>query len=233
LGGTSTDDISVARNSDGRLEMFARGTDGRVWHQWQVMPNSYWSGWYLLGGVWPAGTTLGTATNKDGRIEVFGVGTDGEVWHAWQGAPNAPFGGFFPLGGQLPGGADLSVTSNADGRLDLFADDASGSMWHITQVMAGAGWGSFSSLGTGWKSQPAAMRDRSGRIDVAAMGANGQLGIVVQAAANSSTWAPAAFVGGNGSTQPTLNANADGHIEAYFAGADQAIYHAWQMTVPS
>jgi murein DD-endopeptidase MepM/ murein hydrolase activator NlpD len=233
LSGSLSDNPSVARNGDGRLEMFARNTDGRVWHQWQVAPNAWWSGWYLLGGVWPAGTSLATATNADGRVEVFGVGTDGGVWHAWQGSPNMPFGGFFPLGGSLPGGTTLSVTSNADGRLDLFGTGTNGALSHITQVMAGAGWGTFSSLGTGFQSQPAAIRDRSGRIDLVAMGSNGQLGVMVQMAANSTSWMPAAFLGGNGSTQPTLNANADGHIEAYFAGTDQAIYHAWQMVVPS
>jgi hypothetical protein len=41
------------------LEIFARGGDGAVWHNWQTAPNNGWSGWYSLGGwidlleVWP------------------------------------------------------------------------------------------------------------------------------------------------------------------------------------
>jgi hypothetical protein len=75
-------------------------------------------------------------------------------------------------------------------------------------------------------------RDRSGRINIAAMGANGQLRIIVQSSANG-TWLPAVFVGGSGVTKPTLNVNADGHVEAYFTGTDAGIYHSWQMAVPS
>ena len=41
----------VAQNADGRLEVFARGTDNALWHKWQTAPNSGWSGWGTLGGV--------------------------------------------------------------------------------------------------------------------------------------------------------------------------------------
>ncbi|MFK4581697.1 hypothetical protein [Bradyrhizobium ottawaense] len=39
-------------NSDGRLEVFARGTDKALWHIWQDKPHAGpWSGWASLGGV--------------------------------------------------------------------------------------------------------------------------------------------------------------------------------------
>ena len=38
------------RNADGRLEVFARGTDNALWHIWQTAPNNGWSGWASLGG---------------------------------------------------------------------------------------------------------------------------------------------------------------------------------------
>lgn len=43
LGGVITSNIAVGRNADGRLEVFARGTDNAVWHRWQVRPNNGWS----------------------------------------------------------------------------------------------------------------------------------------------------------------------------------------------
>jgi hypothetical protein len=46
----------VSRNQDGRLEVFARGTDGALWHKWQLAPNSGWSGWASEGGVISGGT---------------------------------------------------------------------------------------------------------------------------------------------------------------------------------
>ena len=44
------DDLAVAQNADGRLEVFARGTDKALWHIWQTAPNNGWSGWASLGG---------------------------------------------------------------------------------------------------------------------------------------------------------------------------------------
>ena len=49
LGGW-IDRLDVAKNADGRLEIFARGGDGALWHKWQTAPNNGWSGWYSLGG---------------------------------------------------------------------------------------------------------------------------------------------------------------------------------------
>ena len=78
--------IAVARNADGRLEIFAKGTDGAVWHQWQTAPNSPFSGWASLGGVITSDIAVGQ--NADGRLEAFVRGTDNAVWHRWQTAPN-------------------------------------------------------------------------------------------------------------------------------------------------
>jgi hypothetical protein len=44
-------DPSLALNSDGRLEVFALGLDGALWHIWQDAAHSGpWSAWASLGG---------------------------------------------------------------------------------------------------------------------------------------------------------------------------------------
>jgi hypothetical protein len=73
-------------NADGRLEFFARGADGAVWHQWQVAPSNGWSGWDPLGGFILGNIAVGQ--NADGRMEVFVQGGDNAVWHRWQVAPS-------------------------------------------------------------------------------------------------------------------------------------------------
>jgi hypothetical protein len=41
----------LAVNSDGRLEVFALGLDGALWHIWQDAAHAGpWSGWASLGG---------------------------------------------------------------------------------------------------------------------------------------------------------------------------------------
>lgn len=42
---------TVNRNPDGRLEVFAFGNDGRLWHTWQWFPNGHWSPWQSLSPV--------------------------------------------------------------------------------------------------------------------------------------------------------------------------------------
>src|SRR5262245_40572356 len=71
--------IDVGRNLDGRLEVFARGTDNAIFNNWQTAPNSTWSGWASLGGALTTPATVGQ--NGDGRLEIFAIGMDNAVWH--------------------------------------------------------------------------------------------------------------------------------------------------------
>jgi hypothetical protein len=43
LGNATDGTVAVGRNVDGRLELFARGTDGAIWHTWQKAPNDGWA----------------------------------------------------------------------------------------------------------------------------------------------------------------------------------------------
>ena len=90
--------LDLGRNADGRLEIFARGGDGAVWHMWQTAPNNGWSGWYSLGG-WI--DLLKVSSNDDGRMEIFARGGDGAVWHMWQTAPSNGWSGWNSLGGWI------------------------------------------------------------------------------------------------------------------------------------
>jgi len=65
----------VAKNRDGRLEVFSRSTDGSVDHSWQVAPNSGWSVWVSFAGVAPGG--LAVSNNADGHLVLFGIASDG------------------------------------------------------------------------------------------------------------------------------------------------------------
>ena len=83
--------LAVGSNQDGRLEVFARGTDLALWHIWQVAPNNGWSSWSSLGGVIDL---LAVGRNQDGRLEPLVRGTDLALWHIWQVAPNNGWSGW-------------------------------------------------------------------------------------------------------------------------------------------
>jgi C1A family cysteine protease len=133
----------VGGGGGSRLEVFARGSDQALWHQWQTAPNNGWSGWASLGG-WIDAPVV--ARNADGRLEVFVIGSDHALWHQWQTAPNNGWSGWASLGGWID---ELSVGQNADGRLEVFARGSDKALWHQWQTAPNNGWSGWASLG-GW-----------------------------------------------------------------------------------
>jgi hypothetical protein len=47
--GFTNDSPAVATNADGRLEVYAVGSDRDLYHVWQTAPNGGWSSWVTLG----------------------------------------------------------------------------------------------------------------------------------------------------------------------------------------
>ena len=72
----------MASNADGRQELFVVGLDRTVFHNYQVAPNSGWSGWASLGGG--AASDPAVQTNSDGRLEIYVRGGDGAAYHQYQ-----------------------------------------------------------------------------------------------------------------------------------------------------
>ena len=78
LGGVLTSGPAVSSWSNGRLDVFVRGTDSRCGTSGGRTAGS---GWESLGGVLtsgPAAVSWGA-----GRIDVFVRGTDSALWHKW------------------------------------------------------------------------------------------------------------------------------------------------------
>ncbi|MCX6927272.1 MAG: hypothetical protein NT154_29320 [Verrucomicrobia bacterium] len=86
LGGTDLLwPVSLGRGADGRLELWAVGTDGQLHTRCQVALNrpDAWSNWTAMGGTsLQAGVTL--SSNAAGDLEVFVLGSDGALWRGWR-----------------------------------------------------------------------------------------------------------------------------------------------------
>jgi hypothetical protein len=90
---------AVGSSADGRLEVFAVGTDGQLYHQWQTAVGGGWSGWFSHGNSGAAlAPSPAVGSSADGRLEVFAVGTDGQLYHIWQTAVNNGWSGWFSHG---------------------------------------------------------------------------------------------------------------------------------------
>ena len=85
--------IDIAKNRDGRLELFFIGTNGEIHNTWQVSANGDWgTDKEVLG---EAATELALGQNQDGRLELFYWGRCDDVWHNWQ--PQAGQGPWNPI----------------------------------------------------------------------------------------------------------------------------------------
>ena len=223
MGGVITSNIAAIRNADGRLEIFARGTDNALWHQWQTAPNNGWSGWASLGGV--ITTEPVVAQNLDGRLEVFARGTDNAVWHQWQTAPNNGWSGWASMGGIIT--SNIAVGRNADGRLEIFARGTDNALWHQWQTAPNNGWSGWASLGGVITSDPTIGRNLDGRLEVFVRGTDNAVWHKWQTAPNNG-WSGWASLGGVITSDIAVGRNADGRMELFVRGTDNALWHKWQ-----
>jgi len=191
----------ASQNQDGRLEAFAIGSDGALWHIWQTTPGGTWGNWFSSGGPArsnPNRTYAFVRKNADGRLEVFlmietadepfGTNVNTTLWHIWQVAPNGSWSGWASLGSPTPTSvvSAPTVRKNQDGHLEAFVISSDGALWHIWQTTPGGAWGHWASLGTPSNS-------------VHAIG------------------------------DPFVAENDDGRLEAFAVGSDNALCHTWQV----
>src|SRR5216683_2118342 len=241
---------AVERNADGRLELFAAGTDGAIWHTWQTAPNNGW----IAPGAWtsrgkPQGISLtrpAVVSNADKRLEVFAAGTDGAIWHAWQTAPNngwiAP-GAWASRGRPGPASLDSpAVFGNIDGRLELCAHGSDGAIWHVWQTKANNGWvapGAWTSRGKPQGvnlSSPTIKPNSNARLEIFAAGDDNAVYHMAQTQA-SNGWAPPGAWSSLGRptnantllSAPVVINNQGGKLEVFALYDDHTIDHIQQL----
>ena len=199
----------VARNQDGRLELFVRADDGTVWHRWQrEAGTASWADWSSLESPdnQPASSEPPVVVrNKDGRLVLFVVASDSTIWHRWQQAAQAgPWEPWRSLGSMDDPDIthppieriELAVGAHADGRLALFAAAVIGgsgaSLVRQRELTAAGDW-------SPWKTIDFPARravdltvgsDALGRLQLfMADEGTGELYQLTQLSANGATWA--------------------------------------------
>jgi hypothetical protein len=90
---------AIGPDVDGRLELFAMGSSGTLYHRWQTAASNGWSDWETFSlAMFPPAAVPALAGNADGRLEMFLVATDGTVAHIWQTAASNGWSGWESLG---------------------------------------------------------------------------------------------------------------------------------------
>ena len=155
--------LAVARNLDGRLEIFGVDSNFNVWHNWQQTPGGAWNGWSeITGKQLKPGFVVGQS--KDGRLVLFGVearnqnagsssGVSGQngygqdVWSLWQQTAGGTFGtNWMDMGGSNID-PQLVVGNTADGRIQLFGIGYNRDVWSNWQSSNNGDWAGWNDFG--------------------------------------------------------------------------------------
>lgn len=137
----------IRRNADGRLEIFAAGLGGALWHRWQpAAGQGPWSAWASRGRPGTGEsllTPLAVARSGDGRLQAFGVslrtapggGLVSDCRHIWQTSANDGWSNWGGLGSPPARSVQwMCAVERQDGRLELFAHTAEDrAVWHNVQ----------------------------------------------------------------------------------------------------
>jgi hypothetical protein len=148
-----TDRPALARSADGRLELFVRGQDSRLYHQWETAVGTFsWSGWNSFDVASTPDERFSdhpvVAPSADGRLELFLRGGDHNIYHAWQTSASNGWSDWVSEGAE--GGGFIAgapgLARNGDGRLQIFAVAGDGNIYHKWQTVASNGWGQWTLL---------------------------------------------------------------------------------------
>jgi hypothetical protein len=227
----------VGYNQDGRIELFAMGSNNHVWHIFQTDPNGAWStGWGEFVGGDSYCAIVGE--NLDGRMELFNLQYDLAIWHTWQGVPNGPFVGSWETFGWPATGVSATcprVNRNQDGRLEVFTIGNDGNVYSMPQASPNDGWGSWVNFGKppGRSISSLAMgHDQDGRMFFFVLGDDQAIYFRWQSAINDG-WDPDWWGMGKPTGvnlfAPAVGDNPDGRQEIFTIGDDGNLWHINQV----
>jgi hypothetical protein len=225
LGGWGLQDFTVAENLDGRLEVFALGGDGAIYHQWQTAPDSTsWSGWAYLGGHRLRG--LAVARHGDGRLQLLALGGDGFVYGKHQAHASASFTDWYWVGG--PGLERIAAGAHLSGRLALVGLTPGGELMLTSTPAVNGAFAGWTSLGGHSLRDVKLLRNADGRLEVVALGGDSLLYYKSQVAPDVgwSSWYRLLDAGGVSDLDLALGH--DGSLQVFMIGGDRKVHRAAQ-----
>jgi len=219
-----TDSPAIGWNVDQRLEIFSRGSDGNLWHIWQLAEGGPWSTWAPMGAAVTGSPAVGY--NADGRLEVFARQPDDTLHHVWATGQVSPWWSSWErLAGPIYGNPVLGI--NADRRIEVFFIGDNRELHHMWQVQPNGGWSGTASLGGTLPVDPAVTRNEDGRLEVFQTGVDSTLYHAWQMQPNGS-WSPWSALGLHSVEGPPSAArNGSGELEVFGLSGGAAV-HAWQ-----
>ena len=223
---TSTLNLTIGQNSDGRLEAFHIDSSLTVQHNWQTVPNGGWNGWGPLGSTEQA-TSIAVGSNANGSLEIFAIGADSYLYRNYQ-SPSGWSGWSQLLGGWQ--GKTIKEGRNTDGRLEVFLIGLDNQVYHNWQTRPNAdNWSGWNLLGPTAQAalSIAVGQNANGSLEVFALGTDGHLYRNYQ----TNNWIGWNQIPGNWQGKAlAVGRNTDGRLEVFLIGLDNQVYHNWQTS---
>jgi hypothetical protein len=173
-GGTGSPITSIARYPT-HLDLFAVGTDSRVYSTWWDA-SSGWAGWFRLGNLTcrPDSTVTAVSRYPD-HLDLFTTASDGKIMSAWWDANGGWSNWFQVSGGAASPGSPVTAIARATNHLDLFTVGTDNRIystwWHDTSGWAG--WFNVSGGAGKPGGQVAAIQRVNNHIDLFTVGSDG------------------------------------------------------------
>jgi hypothetical protein len=231
--------ISVAVNSNGTAEWFAKSAGGALVHAWQQPVGSLtWSAMHTVGN---SPTTMASnpavTAQANGGLTVVARDSAGQLEHGWQqagypndwewGAPLAtpvrpPLAGTDPAAVLLPGG-----------RVEVYQTTSTGGVATIRQVSPNdnARWTAWGRIKGSCASSPAPIADSGHDVDVFSVTTSGTAAVDTW---NGSSWSGWTTLGGSPADLagvPAVAVNGSGQTEFFAATTSGGLADAWQNGV--
>lgn len=223
--------VVVARNADGRLEIFYIGTNNQLYHNWQTTPGGpTWSGETSFPG--DSAKDIAVGQNMDGRLEIFYIGINGTIYHNWQTTPGGStwFGETAFTGDRAQ---HIAVGQNYDGRVEIFYIGTQGHLLRNVQTTPGStSWAGETAFAGDSAKQVTVGRNMDGTLEIFYVGTNNNLYHNRQTSANSTQWAGEVAFAGDSAKQITVALNSNNELEIFYIGTNNDLYHNWQ-TAPN
>jgi peptidoglycan/xylan/chitin deacetylase (PgdA/CDA1 family) len=222
--------LAATRNDDGRLELFARGSDGAIWHRWQdPSVAGGWTNWQSLGGSFSKDPTVAKA--PDGHLEVFVRSDAGAVVQKGR-TGTAPESGWSANWREIATGiaGNPVVTQSNAGLLTVFARANDGSIGYAAQQSSNpnAAWSAWTTLGGFVSGDPAIALNADGRLEVFVRTPDGVVWHKWQTAAGGAWFGWWDTLGGTASSNPAIGRNADGRLELFAITGQGLLWHRHQ-----
>jgi len=196
--------LAAAPNQDGRLEVFAVGAGGVLWHAWQRTSPS--DEQVVDMDHFPPPPVPGNDQALSAALVQWKPGPSFSGWSYWE-----------RLGSD--GIRQIAVGRNQDGRLEVFCVRGDHTVAHLWQVAPNSGWSGWNSLG-GAVTQIAVTANADGRLELFGVGRDGGLVHMWQTAPNNG-WSGWERLGSPGSiSQVTAACDDNGVLQVLALGLD-------------